>query len=330
MTTLYLPGQYPGAETYFGGSPQFAGDYFNRGLQLQNAMGAQAGGFNNLAASGPNYAYENRGLAQNDADIAGGDQAGSIQLDREAAMGLAPSAAAYDMQRGLNQAVASQRGQVASARGNAGVALAQGNVGGNIAALQQQAFLNAQQMRAQEMAQARGQYGQDVYNARAQNQNRLNMGNQMSQYNSTLGSNYALGMGGLANQALGMSSGQYVNSLQPIQGAMNADQFNYNTAADAYNHFANNQLAIQGVALNNDQTNNSRAAGAVGTGLTVAGTAAGAAFGGPGGAAVGSSLGKMGGDAVGGAMGKPQVSSGYTGASGNYGGIGGTNPDWAV
>lgn len=142
-------------------------------------------------------AIESQQLANNEA---GGKawQQDATGLARNAAYGNAPSEAAYMMQSGLDQGLRDTASQGASARGGAAMALAQGNAAGNAASMEQQTFGAAGRLRAQEMAQARDQYGQLTTAGRGQDQARLGQGNDMARYNAGANDSYALGSAGAA------------------------------------------------------------------------------------------------------------------------------------
>ena len=200
---------------------QYGGQYGADNLAeygLNHAAGAagQSNYFMGQARTqrGP-VAMENQDLSNRESEARYGDQNGAIQLSREAAMGQAPSEAAYMMQQGLDRGLANQQALAGGARGMAGLAMAGSNAAANSGALQNQAFTAAGQMRAGEMAQARGQYGQLAQGQREQDLGRLNMGNQMGQFNATNNNQYQLGMGGLSNQANQNAQGWYGQSMQP-------------------------------------------------------------------------------------------------------------------
>lgn len=111
-------------------------------------------------------------------------QFNSMNLAKDAAMGNAPSAAQYMMQSGLNQGIANQQAMAGGARGAGGLALAGGNMAGNAAAMQGQAYNQAGQMRAQEMAQARGQYGDMTNQMRASDSTFGNQVDRANQFNA--------------------------------------------------------------------------------------------------------------------------------------------------
>ena len=95
-----------------------------------------------------------------------GEEGQALQYLRDAASGNAPSLAERQLQAGLDAAVRSQESARASARGAAGVAMADYAAAGNIAMAQQQANAQAGMLRAQEMAQAREAYMQGAGAAR--------------------------------------------------------------------------------------------------------------------------------------------------------------------
>lgn len=143
---------------------------------------------------------ENAGLAQNEVNSRYGDQNGAIGLARSLASGQSPSAAAYQLQAGLDQGLAQQTSMGRSARGAAGLSTAESNAGYNSANLQQNAFTQGGQLRAADMATGRGLYSSLTTQQRAQDQDRLGQANQMQQGNAARNDSYGLGMGNLANQ----------------------------------------------------------------------------------------------------------------------------------
>lgn len=206
--------EVPGVD--WGGQPGMADQFSGmaqRGMQ-------QSGGLAGFAGQqaqwdrGP-MAGENMDLSQRETDARYGDQNGAIQLAREAAMGQAPSEAAYAMQSGLNQSNAMQTAMAGGARGAAAIAQAQGNAAANVANSNNQAFNEAGRLRAQEMAQARGQYGGLAGQQREQDLNRLQMGNQMSQFNAGLNDQYRMGMLNAANQAGQTQQGWFGAAMSP-------------------------------------------------------------------------------------------------------------------
>jgi hypothetical protein len=152
-------------------------------------------------------------------------QQAGLDLTTQAAMGLAPSEAAYQMQRGLDQASAAQNSMQGSARGAAAIANAQGNATSNIAGLQQGVFTDAGQLRAQEMAQARGMMGTQSQALRGMDQGRLNSSNEFGLANRSMGNQQQLGLlaasqgyGGLDNSRYSVNQNAALGNAQLGQG----------------------------------------------------------------------------------------------------------------
>lgn len=145
-------------------------------------------------------AYEDNALSGNE-EMGRGEQAGSTMLAREAAMGLAPSQAEAALQQGFNRASAEQTSQAGGARGLAALSQAQNNASASQAALHQQTATESARLRAQEMAEARGLYGSLSGQLRQGDQGRLQIGNQMSQFNAGLNERYGERMGQMSDHA---------------------------------------------------------------------------------------------------------------------------------
>ncbi len=127
-----------------------------------------------------------------------GSQQDALGLMQQAAYGNAPSVAAIQQQQGLNEALRNQTAMAGGARGAAGIAGAQYNAAQNTGAMQQQGIGNASMLRAQEMAAARGAYGQMSTGIRGQDiQSAMGQG-QMGLGYEGLGQN--IGMANLAAQ----------------------------------------------------------------------------------------------------------------------------------
>lgn len=181
--------------------------------------------------TGGNQAQENAALASNYASGAGGNQQGAIQLARQMAMGQSPSAAAYQLQSGLDQSSRMQSAMAGGARGGAALATAGQNAQANTSNLQQNAFTQGQMLRAREMAQGAGMYSTLLGQQREQATARLGMGNEMSQFNAGQRDRYnlgmqgaAIGMGQAANQQGELDLGYYQQGMNPINAQTQAQQ----------------------------------------------------------------------------------------------------------
>ncbi len=235
MTTNYI--RTPDAAQY-GGSYGGAEEAKNAGLaRLANNDADQAaiqGGAdyaNQQAAQGRPGAEMDPTAANNQASGANGNQAGAIVLARRMAMGSSPSAAAMQMQQGLNQASAQQASMAAGARGSAALATAGANQRANTAAMQQNAFSGAGMLKSREMAEGRGMYSGLTGQQRAQDQSALGMANEFSQANQKAQDDYRLGMGGagvgfggVANAQQGSDFNNSQNAFNPIYAQDDANQ----------------------------------------------------------------------------------------------------------
>jgi hypothetical protein len=208
---------YTEDQTYWGGSPEAGQQYSNFGMGMAGQSSYNTGQWSEQAntGSGAAQATEDATLAGREADTRNGDQSGALQLAREAALGQAPSQAAYQMQAGLDAAMAGQQSMMGSARGAAAIANAQGNAAANSANLQNQAFNSAAQLRAQEMAQARSQYGGLAGQMREQDLARLGQGDAMAMNNAGQMNNYKIGFANAANGAMNAGQGWYTQAGHP-------------------------------------------------------------------------------------------------------------------
>ncbi len=264
--------------TNWGGYEGAARDFSNIGL---GRMG-QNDGFQSWAQGqasterGP-QAWENQELSDNEAYTRGYDQSGAVQLAREAAMGNSPSAAAYQMQRGLDQSLASQQAQIGSARGAAGMALAGGNAAANSANLMNQTYNQAGQLRAQEMAQAMGLYGGLSGQMREQDLQRLGQGNQMAQYNAGLNDQYRLGMSGVGQQYGNLGLGYYNAAQNPYNQQMNSENQAYDRGFQGHEGSANRAVGVSKTNMEQENRDDDRTQRYVGMGVDLVGKGIGAA-----------------------------------------------------
>jgi hypothetical protein len=193
--------QYGGRE----GAADAQADYYRQ--QAENAQGREA--------AQADYAMTNEDRAR--ALAMRGQQEQALDLQRQAALGQAPSVAQQQMQAGLDQAMRSQESMRASARGASGLALADYNAAANVAAQQQQVGVQSSILRAQEMAQARDAYQAGATGIRGMDYSAAGQAAGMAQYQSDnqmkqreMNDRYALGMYG---------AGEGVRTLQ-MQGNM--------------------------------------------------------------------------------------------------------------
>lgn len=171
------PDQAPPAPVYGGSqaaSDAAVGRYQGMGADAAGRQGVQVGDQGQLQ----DYAQSQQSR---------GATSDALGMARQAALGQAPSVAAIQQQQGLNDSIQSQMAMAASARGGAmGQMAAQrnaANVGGQ---MQQQGVNAAAALRANEMANARGQYGSLATQQRAQDLSSRQGSAQQAQYQANL------------------------------------------------------------------------------------------------------------------------------------------------
>lgn len=157
-----------------------------------------------------------------------GQQEQALDLQRQAALGQAPSVAQQQMAAGLDQAMRSQESMRASARGASGLALADYNAAANVAAQQQQVGVQSSILRAQEMAQARDAYMSGASGIRGMDYQAAGQAAGMAQYQTDnqmkqreMNDRYALGM---YSAEEGVRAAQMQGNLAQQSAMMNAYQ----------------------------------------------------------------------------------------------------------
>lgn len=161
-----VPEGTPGASRAGGFDPN-AYNYANNGMsaaERQKMYDANAEAAQKREAAQADYTQAQKVLG-----AGGGEQAEALALQRDAALGSAPSVAQKQLQAGQDAAMRSQESMRASARGASGVALADYGAAANIAMGQQQVNTQSGLLRAQEMAQARDAMASTAAAARGQN-----------------------------------------------------------------------------------------------------------------------------------------------------------------
>ena len=193
--------------------------------------GAVAGQMSADAQTAGPAVNENRLYAEREASGAGGHQAGAINLASRLAAGNTPSAAAMQLQRGLNTATAQQTAMGRSARGGAAIASAGSNAAANTANLQQNAFTQGGLLRARDMSQGRGLLGSALGQAQSQDEARMGEANRVGQFNSQFRDqsalnwgNAALGLGEVENAQQSQDLDWYRGGMAPVEAQSEADQ----------------------------------------------------------------------------------------------------------
>ncbi|MFO0637799.1 MAG: hypothetical protein U0183_01205 [Polyangiaceae bacterium] len=195
------------------------------------AADARAGMYDGLAhgaalreGAQADYGAANADRAQ--AQQARAQQAQALDLQRQAALGTAPSVAQLQMQAGMDQAMRGQEAQRASARGAAGVAMADYGAAANIAATQQQTNQQMGILRAQEMATARDAYMQGATGMRGMDYQAAQQAAAMAQFQTEqemrqreMNDRQQMGMYGMAEGVRGL---QMQGNLQQQSAMANA------------------------------------------------------------------------------------------------------------
>jgi hypothetical protein len=243
QTKAYDPNafQYGG---HPGGADEAANQYGLLGGAAQQRGAAQA------ANVGVNYQGANRYAGYGSQDRSQQGQAANLMMQR--AQGLVPSIAQMQADRQMQQATAAQSSAAASARGAAGIAMAQQNAANNTATMQSaisnQAQINAAQERQQAEQSAYNAYsgmrGNDLASqqqAAQQSQYAAQLAAQQNQYNAgleqqqhSLNDQYSMGMYNLQNNVRAQQLAASQNQQQMLSGSqMNAN--NQNMANARYN-----------------------------------------------------------------------------------------------
>lgn len=213
-------------------------------------------------------------------------QMGAMGLLQDAAYGNAPSAAQMQIMAGADQAVQQQMGMANALRGGFNPAAVR-NAQIQGAGIQAQANQQGAILRAQEMAQARGQYFDAANAIRVGDQNSQQL--QLGMQQMLLGAyNNALSQGMSADQAR-------------LAAAQSVAQYETSVKTGQIQAAAQLEAAKRAAAAQEDAANKAF----IGSILATAGTVAGGVFGGPAGAAAGGAAGKM----IGGSL-APSYSSG--------------------
>jgi hypothetical protein len=145
----------------------------------------------------------------------------ALDLLKQQATGTAPSAAALQMQQGLEAAIAAQHAQAASARGMT-PAMASHLAAQNIGTLQQQAVAQGAQLRAQEQAQAQESYA----GAQGKLQGQLLEALQGQQRLGIVGGEQQLGaLGGMRGQDISSAGQNLAAMLQTMGLGAQGEQF---------------------------------------------------------------------------------------------------------
>lgn len=255
-----------------------------------DALGRSVG---NIYANRGEQATENQELAFREGK-ARSQQIDALGLSRDAAAGLAPSAAQGQTTLGMNDVMSQQSGTMGSARGLAGLSGAQ-TIGGSMAGqsagnLAMQGGMN----RSKEIGSAIGMYGTQAGDVRGQDLQRLAQNTQNSTFNAKLNDDWKMGNANLAASQgrLGLAQGATDLAWMGEQTKGADKQFQYDQEMAAMEAGADADAVGARLAKNREQRENTRSTvnGAVGVGATAVGSFFGGPAGGAGGAAAGSAF----------------------------------------
>ena len=169
----------------------------NQNRQNDPAAQAQAGQIDRLQLQ----------PAMANGDQSRGQQVQALGLLGNAAQGNAPSAAQLQMAQGLNAAQTQGYGMANSARGGVGAQMAaQRQAQQGSAMLGQQAVNQSGQLRAQEMAQARGDFSQAASGLRGADQSQMNTMGQLGATDAALRGQTNMGNAQLQQQDKGLNA----------------------------------------------------------------------------------------------------------------------------
>jgi hypothetical protein len=205
----------------------------------------------------------------------------ALALQRDAAQGGAPSAAAFQTTQGMNDVMGGRAGALGGAHGLAGLTGAQvgsaataGGVAGNVAA-------QGGMGRSKEIGDALGMYGSNSGAVRQQDIQRLGIADQNSKFNAQNDTSWRLGNANLAAAQGGLSVGQratdqgwFDQSMQP-----EARQFGYDQEMAAAQNGADADKAAASIAAAREANDHARGLvqGGTSAGLTAIGSMAGPA-----------------------------------------------------
>lgn len=289
----------PGAAEYGGdGGVEYykeqarLGGMRNDAAQRGNSA-ALSGAIGNMTVDRGPQAVENNALVAR--EMGNRDaQLSALNLSRDAAMGNAPSEAAFQTRIGMNDIMGQQSGNMGSARGLAGLSGAQmsgsaaaGSSAGNLA-------MAGGLGRSKEIGDAIRMYGSQAGAVRSQDLARLKQNTSNGMFNADSNEAWKLGNAGLAQARgkLGLQMGQEDLAWKGEEMKGASKQFEYDQRMAAVEAGAEADSVAASLARNREDKENKRQLvnGGISAGLgamgslagpagTAAGTAAGQAFG---------------------------------------------------
>lgn len=293
------------ATTYINPGSADVGGYVGGGKDIHDVYEAESHGndaqqASNKGALGQSLANMtgDREVLQENATLAGREadsrlqQGRALDVQRDAALGNAPSEAAYQTQIGMNDIAAGQGGAMGAARGLSALGGVQG-VGAQTAGLAAgNLAMQGGMGRSGEIGKAIGMYGSSAGDMRSGDLGRVNQTNQMALTGQKLNDDWKLGNAGLAAKQgqLGIAQGQMDDAYYNAGNEPAMRQLGYDQEMNAIQAGANLDSASMKRAGANAEADRNRqlAGGAAAAGLTAIGS-----FGGPLGTAAGGAVGGM-------------------------------------
>ena len=282
----------PGAAE-FGGGPGM-GNYYkvsaenhisdNDGQQASNAAALNNSVSNMKGDRGP-QSTENAVLSGREAATRT-QQGKALNLSMKAAMGGAPSAAAYNQKLSENKINSGLSGMQGQAKGLAGLGSAQ--ISGNATAGElagDEAFKGGMG-RSKEIGDAIGTYGAQAGQVRGQDLTRLGMNNQNSLFNTGLNNDWKVGNANLASAQANLGTGQDQMDQQWFGESMKPGDAQFQMDQQMAAQQAGAGLDSAAAARAKDNANRQNTEAVVG-GFTQAGLTGLGSLGGPAGAALG-------------------------------------------
>ncbi len=290
----------PGAAEYGGGHEGSGVDFYrnealghlgdNDALQASNRS-AMANSLANMKGNRGPQNQENPNLVSR-GNATRNAQLGALDLDRQAALGNAPSEAAFQTRQGMNDIAGQRAGAVGGARGLSGLTGAQGASSAGAGAAAGNLAAAGGMARSKEIGDAIGMYGSQAGSLHQQDFNRLGINDDLQMGNAQNNVNWKLGNANLATQQgqLGNAYGATDAGWQAQAMAPADKQFQYDQEIAAGMNGADADAAGAQIARNRESRDNAR--NTVNMGVTAGLTAAGS-LAGPAGAAAGAAGGGM-------------------------------------
>jgi hypothetical protein len=278
-----------GVEYYKGQALE--GERSNDGAQAANSA-AMANSLGNMRQD-RGQLKENHSLSTREAALRQ-QQMGSLDLNRQAALGNAPSEAAFQTRIGMNDLGGQQAGAMGSARGLAGLGAAQSMGGAAAGSSASNLAMAGGLARSKEIGDAMGMYGSQAGDMAQQDLGRLATSNKLANTSADQNDSWKLGNAELAAQQGQLGVNQGANDLawtgESQRGAMKQFEYDQRMAAIEAGHDAD--TVAQRLASNRESKENTRQLvnGGISAGLGAVGSLAGP-VGTAGGAAAGQAIG---------------------------------------